>query len=323
MKKWFIVIICLLVIGSGAYALFGSKTNAKAQSQSQIRTAAVQRGTLNVKVSGPGTVQPVTSEDITSPIDNNSIAAVNVTAGQSVTAGAPLITFTDGSTPIYAPVNGVITSVSVIPGQRVTSGMVVAHISNYNDLQTVLAIDELDIAKIQVGQAVSITVNSFPGKTFTGKVTSIANEGTSTNGVSTFNVTVHIDTPAGLKVGMDTEGSIVTVSKANALYVPIDAVHVSNNKKYVVVATSGSDNQNVLTKKQVVQTGLANEDNVEITQGLSEGQTVELPALAKSVPATTTTSGGMGSFGAFGGMSGGMRQNRGSGTGAGTGRNGN
>jgi HlyD family secretion protein len=332
MKKWFIIIICVLVVGFGGYALFGSTTKAAQQGQAQVRTATVEKGTLNTSVSGVGTVSAVNDEDITSTIDNNSIAAVNVAAGQSVSKGETLITFTDGSTPIYAPIDGVITTVSVIPGQRVTSGEAVAHITNYNDLQTILAIDELDIAKLKVGQAVSITADAFPDQTFNGTVTAIADEGTATNGVSTFNVTVHIDNPGSLKVGMNTEGSIVTESRPNALYVPIEAVHESNNQKYVLEVTSDSGSQPVQTKKQIVQLGIANEDNVEITQGLTEGQIVELPKLAKSTPTKTTTSsafGGMGGFGGmngFGGMGGGSRgqyRSGGSGSGSFGGRSGN
>lgn len=321
MKKWFIIIICVLVVGLGGYALFGSTTKAAQKGQSQVRTASVENGTLNTSVSGVGNVSAVTSEDITSTIDNNSIAAVNVAAGQSVSKGDTLITFTDGSTPIYAPTDGVVTSVSVIPGQRVTSGEVVAHITNYNDLQTILAIDELDIAKIKVGQAVSITADAFPDQTFNGTVTAIADEGTATNGVSTFNVTVHIDNPGALKVGMNTEGSIVTESKPNALYVPIEAVHESNNQKYVLVVTSNTGSQSVQTKKQIVQLGIANEDNVEITKGLTEGQIVELPKLAKSTPTKTTTSSAFGGMGGFGG--GGNRQFRSGGSGSFGGRSGN
>lgn len=304
MKKWIIVIIGVLVVGMGGYALFGSKTSAQ-QVATQDRTATVQKGTLTVKVSGSGTVQPVTSEDLKSTIDNNSISAVNVTAGQAVSKGAELVTFTDGSTPITAPTDGVVTSVAVVAGQRVTNGEVVAHLTNYNDLQTVVSIDELDIAKVQVGQAVSISASSFPDQTFTGSVTAISNEGTSTNGVSTFNVTVHLDKPTGLKVGMSTEASIVTENKANALYVPIEAVHESNNQKYVLVTTAIANNQTSTTQKQNVQTGLANEDNVEITQGLTQGETVQLPKLATGTTSTSTSNKSTSLMqGGFGGMSG-------------------
>ena len=58
-----------------------------------------------------------------------------------------------------------------------------------------------------------------------GKVTNVATIGTSTNGVSSFDVTVQITDPKSLKIGMSTEASISIESKENALYVPVEAVY--------------------------------------------------------------------------------------------------
>jgi HlyD family secretion protein len=316
LKKWIIIIISVLVIGFVGYQFYGSKTNSQ-QVAAQVRTATVQKGKLDVKISGSGTVKPVTSEDIKSTIDNNAIDEVLVSAGETVTKGEELVTFTDGSDPITAPAAGMVTTVSVAAGERVTNGQVVAHLTNYKDLQTVVQIDELDIPKIKTGQSVSLTVSAYPDQTFTGKVTAIAAEGTSTNGVSTFDVTVHIDKTANLKVGMSTEASILTDSKANALYVPIDAVHTANNQKYVVVASASTDSQTNTTQQKTVKTGLANDDYVEITEGVTVGETIQLPQLATSSSSSSTKSGNM--MGGMGGM-GGMQP---SGGGAPSGRSGN
>jgi multidrug efflux pump subunit AcrA (membrane-fusion protein) len=308
MKKWIITVIVVVVIGFVGYQWYASRTSAQ-QVTTQIRTAVVQKGELDVKISGSGTVQPVTSEDITSTINNNEIDEVLVTTGETVKKGQELITFTDGSDPITAPADGVITTLSVAAGQRVTSGQAVAHLTNYNDLQTVVQVDELDIMKVKKDQPVTIKVNAFPDQTFTGKVSAIANEGTSTNGVSSFDVTIHFDKAENLKVGMSTEASILTASKNNALYVPVDAVHSVNNEKFVLVTSGDSTDQNSSTQRVVVKAGLANEDYVEITQGLTEGQVVMLPQLATG-NSTTNARMMQGGFGGFGGMGGMGRQFR-------------
>ncbi|MFL6556956.1 MAG: efflux RND transporter periplasmic adaptor subunit [Bacillus sp. (in: firmicutes)] len=289
MKKWIIIIFGFLVISFAGYQWYSSKLSAKTVS-AQVRTALVQKGTVEVKISGSGTVQAVTSEDIKSKPDNKTVDEVLAAAGEEVKEGDELITFTDGSDPVTAPAAGVITTLSVTGGERVTSGQVVAHVTNYEDLQTVVQIDELDIPKIKIGQTVSIKVNSFPNQTFTGKVTAVADQGTAENGVSTFAVTIRIDKPDKLKVGMSTEASILTDNKENALYVPLDAVYVSNKEKYVII---NSD-------KKTVQTGLANEDYVEITKGVSEGETVKLPQLAKASSSTNSSANKQSSV--FGGM---------------------
>ncbi|HEY2420889.1 MAG TPA: efflux RND transporter periplasmic adaptor subunit [Neobacillus sp.] len=325
MKKAIWIIISIIVIGFVGYQWFASKSNAQ-QVSSQERTAIVQKGKLEVKISGSGTVQPVISEDIKSTINNNQIDEVLVSTGEEVKAGDNLITFTDGSDPITAPAAGVVTTLSVAAGERVTIGQVVAHLTNYQDLQTVVQVDELDISKIKKDQTVSLKVNAYPDQTYTGKVTAIADEGSSSNGVSTFDVTVHFDKSDNLKVGMSTEASILTASKDNALFVPVDGVHTQNNQKYVIVTTTSTDNQTAGTQQVTVTTGLVNDDYVEITEGVKEGETIQLPQLAASTSTTNNTRGMMqgGGFGGMGEM-GGMKSSYRFGGGQGTsgGRSGN
>lgn len=312
MKKWILVVVSVLVVGFVGYQWFSSKSSPQA-APAQERTAVVQKGTLEVKISGSGTVQPVTSKDIKSTIDNNKVDEVLATAGEKVNEGDELVTFTDGSAPITAPASGVVTTLSVGAGERVTNGQVVAHLTNYKDLQTVVQIDELDIPKIKIGQTVGLKINAYPDQSFAGKVMAVAEEGTASNGVSTFDVTIHINKPDNLKVGMSAEASILTARKENTLYVPLDAIYTANNQKYVIVSSASTDNQSSGTEQKTVETGLANEDYVEVTKGITEGDTVQLPQLATGSSSSSNTKGMMQGGGFGGGMSemGGMnRTNR-------------
>jgi multidrug efflux pump subunit AcrA (membrane-fusion protein) len=285
MKKWILIAVAAVVVCFSGYQWYAVKISAKTTS-SQERTAVVKKGTLAVNISGSGTVQAVTSQDVMSTFNNDEIDEVLVGTGEKVNKGDELLTFTDGSDPITAPAGGKITSISVSAGDSVTSGQVVAHVTDYSGLQTAVQIDELDISKIQKGQTVNLKVSSFPDEKYTGKVTDISKEGTSSNGISTFTVTITIDKIDNLKVGMSVEASILTENKQNIIYVPLDTVHSSNGKKYVNVVSS--DNPSNITKK-TVSTGIANEDYVEITNGLAEGETVQLPKLAKASTTTSTT----------------------------------
>jgi len=294
MKKWIVIAVAAVVISVAGYQWYAAKTNT--QTTSEVRTAAAKKGTLDVNISGSGTVQAVTSQDIMSTFNNDEIDEVLVAAGEQVNKGDELITFTDGSDPIIAPAAGKITTVSVSAGDSVSSGQVVAHVTDYHSLQTAVQIDELDISKIQKGQTVNLKINAFPNEKYTGKVTDIAKEGTSSNGISTFTVTITIDKIANLKVGMNVEASILTESKQNVIYVPLDAVHSSNGKKYINVVSA---NDTLNPEKTTVETGIANEDYVEITDGLSEGEIVLLPKLAKA--SSTTSTQGNSLFGGMGG----------------------
>lgn len=307
MKKWIWILVSVVVIGFVGYQYYKSKT-VSTEATTQTRTAVVQQGKLEVKISGSGTVEPVTSEDIKATADNDEIDEVLVSAGDKVSEGDELITFTDDSDPITAPADGTITTVAVTEGERVTNGLVVAHLTNYNNLQTIVQVDELDITKIKKKQTVSITVSAYPDNTFTGKVTNIAAEGTSSNGTSTFDVTIHIDQPKNLKVGMSTEASILTQSKENALYVPVDGVYTNNNEKYVIVTAAATDTSSNATagttQQKTVKTGIATDDYVELTEGVTAGETIQLPELTTSSSTTSNRQGGM-MQGGMGAMTGG------------------
>ncbi|MEH7307854.1 HlyD family efflux transporter periplasmic adaptor subunit [Neobacillus drentensis] len=324
MKKWIWILISVVVIGFIGFQYYKSKT-VSTETAAQTRTAVVQQGKLEVKISGSGTVEPVTSEDIKATDDNDEIDEVLVSAGDKVSKGDELITFTDDSDPITAPADGTITTLSVLEGERVTNGQVVAHLTDYKDLQTVVQVDELDITKIKKKQTVSITVSAYPDSTFTGKVTGIAAEGTSSNGTSTFDVTIHIDQPKNLKVGMSTEASILTQSKENALYVPVDGVYTNNNEKYVIVATASTDTSSNASagtgQQKTVKTGISTDEYVELTEGVTAGETIQLPELATS-SSTSNRQGGM-MQGGMGAMTGGMPPGGGQGPSGTSGRSGN
>lgn len=298
LKKWIITIVVLvLVIGGGSWFYFSKKQNQNQVMAVSNPVATVQKGKLQVQISGSGSVESASSEDVKASA-NGVVDEVLVSANETVSKGQELVTFTDGSDPITAPIKGTVTSLSIESGDRLNSGTVVAHITNYKDLQTTVKIDELDISKIKKGQTAEVTANAFPDTTFAGKVTDIAEEGDVSNGVSTFNVTVHLTSPKNFKVGMTTEAKILTASKDNVLYVPVEAVHTNGKQKFVMVKSS--DGQ---ITSQEVKTGINNDSYVEITSGLQEGQQVRLPAISKS---TTNSSSNMRGFGGMGGMGGGM-----------------
>jgi multidrug efflux pump subunit AcrA (membrane-fusion protein) len=315
LKKWIITIIILVIlIGGGTwfYLIKGQNQNPVLADTTPI--VAVQKGNLNVKISGSGSIESASTEDVKAS-SNAEVDEVLVAKNDTVTKGQELVTFTDGSDPIIAPIKGTITSLDVESGEKLNNGKVVSHITNYNELETTIKVDELDISKIKNGQSAEVTANAFPETTYKGKVTDVAREGDVSNGVSTFNVTVHLTSPKNLKVGMTTEAKILTASKMNILYVPVEAVHTNGNQKFVLV--KGSRGQQG-TSSKVVKTGINNDSYVEITSGLTEGEQVQLPAIAKSSTNIQSNKRGFGGMGGMGGMNRGNWGSNGGGT-----RNGN
>ena len=109
-------------------------------------------------------------------------------------------------TEIFAPMDGVVTARSVQVGNIVSSGitnigggtaaMTVADLSR---LFALASVDESDVGTVELGQEVSITVDAFANRRFTGKVVRIATKGLSTSNVVTFEVKIEI-------LGFDTSG---------------------------------------------------------------------------------------------------------------------
>jgi HlyD family secretion protein len=231
---------------------------------------------------------------------------VLVEKNELVEKGDELITFTDGSDPITAPFDGTVTTMDVEEGDRVSSSEVLAHVTDYKKLKTTISVDELDVPSVKKGQTVEIKASAFEDETFTGEVTSVAKEGTYENGVSSFDVTIKIDKPGDIKIGMSTEVSILTNSVKDALYVPIEAVQIDGEEKYVNIQQSGTTEGAASTKK-VVETGISNDRYIEITSGLEEGQFVSLPITINE------SSTGSGVEGMRGGQGGEIRMQSGSG----------
>jgi multidrug resistance efflux pump len=109
-------------------------------------------------------------------------------------------------TEIFAPMDGVVTARSVQVGNIVSSGITnigggtaVMTVADLSRLFALASVDESDVGTVELGQEVSITVDAFANRRFTGKVVRIATKGLSTSNVVTFEVKIEI-------LGFDTSG---------------------------------------------------------------------------------------------------------------------
>lgn len=240
---------------------------------------------------------------------------------------------------VTSPINGIVTAESNANGDNVQGGAAILTVVDPSSMKIKVAVDELDIDKVKVGQKAAITFDAIKDKTFDGTVESISPVGTSTNNVTTYDVVVSVNNPDGVKLGMNANVNIEVASKSDALVIPAEALIERNGNKYVMVPNSASNTQNGNTgsnsggnqntgnnqqsggqrsqngnmrssysgqgKLVQIQTGLENENYIEVTEGLTEGQKllVQLP----QVNSTTNSRSGLGSFGGgLGGFGGGM-----------------
>lgn len=149
---------------------------------------------------------------------------------------------------VYSSIAGTITAVKYFEGDSVKSGNILVSIRDFNQMQFTISVDELDIAKIKVGQEASITIDALTETTtkpLSGEVIYKAMEGTSSNGVAVYDVTVKINETENLLAGMNANASIILNKAENALLLPLEAITKMGDKAFVRVvgASENSDFQ--------------------------------------------------------------------------------
>jgi multidrug efflux pump subunit AcrA (membrane-fusion protein) len=154
--------------------------------------------------------------------------------------------------------------------------VVIGDLENYSVKANV---DEIDVAKVRVGQAVRVTGDAFDGMVLNGKVTSVAAQASGDNsartGLPTFPITVQIAdvTPeqrAKIYIGMSANLSIIAYENEEAIVVPLSALHGDDDKRTVNVRTGAT------VQAVPVTLGLSTPDGVEIRGGLKPGDVVML-----------------------------------------------
>jgi len=133
-------------------------------------------------------------------------------------------------------------------------------------------INEIDIAKIKVGQKVTLSIDAFPEKVLNGEVISVANIGQPMpkSDSKVFEVNIRVKgSDRDLKPAMTTGNVIQTGSYSDKMYVPSESVFETDSTKFVYVK------KNKIVR-QLVDLGDENEDYVIVNKGISEGETLLL-----------------------------------------------
>ena len=206
---------------------------------------------------------------------------------------------------ITAPISGTVITKNVKVGDSLdtTNGQsTLAVIYDLSYLTFDISLDELDISQVEVGQSVSITCDAISSGSFEGRVTKVSVAGTTQNGVTNYPVTVQIDDPPeGLLPGMNVDAVIIVSQSEQVLSVPSAALQ-RGNTVYVKDETATNDSGVIVGgvtlpdgwRAVQVETGLSDDNYVEITSGLSEGDIVFVPQTVRESSGGFSEMGGMG-----------------------------
>jgi HlyD family secretion protein len=187
-------------------------------------------------------------------------------------------------TKIYAPVNGVISSVTAQIGSPASSAGPLFTIIDDAVVELPVQVDETEIGKVKAGQPADVTLDALPDGNFKGKVSRISPKATVVSNIAVFYVRVRLENPDRvLRPGMSAEAEIISQQIDNAVTVSKRAVETVRTRAYVQLL--GEDG---VTQERVrVRTGPDDGTNIVITSGLERGQTVVLPTRG-----TNATTGG-------------------------------
>lgn len=215
---------------------------------------------------------------------------------------------------ITAPISGQVISKSIKAGDNISKSSsgstTMAVIYDLSEVTFEMSVDELDVRSVAVGQRVEVTADAIEGKTFTGTVTNISLESSQSNGVTNYPVTVTLDEVGDLLPGMNVDGRIILDEAEDTLMIPVDAL-MRGNRVYIKddTVTEAQGTVPAGFRAVEVETGLVNDEYVEILNGLAEGEIVYVSESSKnSVTMMMPMGGSMG-----GGMSGGMGGSQGGG----------
>ncbi len=226
-------------------------------------------------------------------------------------------------TTIYAPMDGIISKMSVEKGERVVgtsqmAGTELLRIANFDHMEVLVDVNENDIIRIKQNDTASIEVDAYPNRKFNGIVTQIANSakniGSSIEQVTNFEVKILIlpESYSDLIVngknpfrpGMSATASIQTDKKYNILTVPLQAITTRTDLKGDTTKKAKLSEEmleqvfvikddNTLEVREIT-TGIQDISNIEVVKGLKEGDKVvtgPYSAISKTLKADTKVTG--------------------------------
>ncbi|KKQ27865.1 MAG: Efflux transporter, RND family, MFP subunit [Candidatus Magasanikbacteria bacterium GW2011_GWC2_37_14] len=189
---------------------------------------------------------------------------------------------------IRAPFEGEVAEISVLRGDQIGESTSVATLITEQKIVEI-PLNEVDIAKIKLGQKASLNFDAFSDLTITGQVIEIDTLSTVSQGVVSYNIKIAFDVQdERVKPGMSVSASIILSSKPDVLLVPTGAVKTQNGANYVEVLV------NNLPVQKNVEIGEEGDTMTEILSGLTEGEEIITQKITTSA---TTVSAGTPAFG--------------------------
>ncbi len=170
---------------------------------------------------------------------------------------------------LSAPWNGIVTSLEVDAGQEVKAGDAVVRIVDPNVVEMDGIVDQIDVLYVQKGATASITMDALLGQTLTGKVTSIATEPNTQQGVVSYPLRIQVNATEGLQLpeGLSATARAVIREERGVLLVPLQSLYGTFDQPAVRVKTADGR-----IEERPIKIGNSDDFYAVVVEGLKEGE---------------------------------------------------
>lgn len=306
MKNKFVLLFTICVLASGLF--FFGKAKRKVYDQESYREVIPIVGVIQNIISTTGTVLPKNRLEIKPPVSGR-IEEILVKEGQKVKIGdilawmssterAALLDAARGKgeddlkywqetykpIPLLSPIDGEVIVSTMQPGQTVTTSAAVIVLSDYLIVRA--QVDETDIGKVKLNQIAQITLDAYPDNKIKAIVEHIYYESETVNNVTVYKVDLRLASlPQFLRSGMNASIDLVEQSKENVLLISQEALQKNGKTDYVLVKQ-----ENSMDPVRVnVETGISDDNNIEIISGLDANDVVVVKSKKFSLPKTNSS----------------------------------
>jgi HlyD family secretion protein len=172
---------------------------------------------------------------------------------------------------LVAPFAGTVIEVNAVADTVASTGTKMVTISDDSALQVIARLNELDVVRAEAGMPVTITFDAFgPETEIAGRVEEIPRYGKYENGMTLYDTTISFQSELPVRQGMSANIRIPQGVREDVLLLPVAAIQYGIDGPFVMIV-EGDEVTN-----QPVELGVSDGINVEIIEGVSEGQTVRM-----------------------------------------------
>lgn len=264
--KKLILWLILLALAAGAVYLF-VLPEWNAEATTTYNQYAARIGTISNSLSFNGSVSVKNSETITADAPA-TVRAIYVKEEQYVQKDDRLMRLSDG-TNVKASFDGQINIISPEVGDDVSMGETLIQVVDFGNMTVSMRVDEYSISELSVGQACRVNVTAL-GATFESTISHINRIPTGGGSTAYYTVTAELTVTEDVLPGMACTVTIPQDEAVDTIILNRDALSfASDNSAYVLMY-----DENQVMQQVPVTIGVDNDNYVEITSGLQDGDTV-------------------------------------------------